>query len=124
MCEIWANQLLPKALKSCPKSNKSPNLVTLAERLKKSAFRCALVLMQVNDAKTICWLKRSFLLSLIHALSLSCKFNYFGLIVLTGSANDCRGRISCNWTLQGSENRRKTGFDFTNGHPYEKLESV
>ena len=29
MYEIWANKLLPKALKSCPKSNKSPNLVTL-----------------------------------------------------------------------------------------------
>ena len=29
MCEIWANVLLTKALKSCPKSNKSPNLVTL-----------------------------------------------------------------------------------------------
>ena len=27
--EIWANELLPKSLKSCPKSNKSPNLVTL-----------------------------------------------------------------------------------------------
>ena len=31
MWEIWANLLLPKALKSCPKSNKSPNLVTLHE---------------------------------------------------------------------------------------------
>ena len=29
MWEIWANKLLPNALKSCPKSNKSPNLVTL-----------------------------------------------------------------------------------------------
>ena len=29
MCEIWAIELLPKALKSCPKSNKSANLVTL-----------------------------------------------------------------------------------------------
>ena len=29
MWEIWANYLLPKAIKSCPKSNKSPNLVTL-----------------------------------------------------------------------------------------------
>ena len=29
MWEIWANLLLPKALKSCPKSKKSPNLVTL-----------------------------------------------------------------------------------------------
>ena len=28
--EIWANLLLPKALKSCPKSNKSLNLVTLS----------------------------------------------------------------------------------------------
>ena len=29
MLEIWANLLLPKALKSCPKSNKSPNLAAL-----------------------------------------------------------------------------------------------
>ena len=29
MWEIWANYLLPRAIKSCPKSNKSPNLVTL-----------------------------------------------------------------------------------------------
>ena len=29
MWEIWANYLLPKALKSCPKLNKLPNLVTL-----------------------------------------------------------------------------------------------
>ena len=29
MWVIWANQLLPQTLKSCPKSNKSPNLVTL-----------------------------------------------------------------------------------------------
>ena len=29
MLEIWANLFLPKALKSCPKSNKLPNLVTL-----------------------------------------------------------------------------------------------
>ena len=30
MWEIWANLLLPKALKSCPKCKKSPNLVTLS----------------------------------------------------------------------------------------------
>ena len=29
MWEIWANLLLPQALKIRPKSNKSPNLVTL-----------------------------------------------------------------------------------------------
>ena len=31
MCEIWANYLLPQALKSCPNSKKLPNLVTLIE---------------------------------------------------------------------------------------------
>ena len=31
MWEIWPNKLLPKALKSCPKSNKSPDLVTLLD---------------------------------------------------------------------------------------------
>ena len=29
MWKIWADFLLPQALKSCSKSNKSPNLVTL-----------------------------------------------------------------------------------------------
>ena len=29
--EIWANYLLPKAIKSCPKSNKLSNLVTLID---------------------------------------------------------------------------------------------
>ena len=29
MGEIWANALLQKALKTCPKFNKSPNLDTL-----------------------------------------------------------------------------------------------
>ena len=29
MWEVWANKLLPQALKSYPKYNKSPNLVTL-----------------------------------------------------------------------------------------------
>ena len=28
---IWANELLPKSLKSCPKSNKSANLITLVD---------------------------------------------------------------------------------------------
>ena len=32
MWAIWANKLLPKALKSCPKSYKSPNLVTLGSQ--------------------------------------------------------------------------------------------
>ena len=32
MWEIWTNELSPKALKSCPKSNKSFNLVTLVPR--------------------------------------------------------------------------------------------
>ena len=28
--EDWGKKLMPKSLKSCPKSNKSPNLVTLS----------------------------------------------------------------------------------------------
>ena len=35
MWEIGANYMLPKALKTCPKSNKSPNLVTLMLNPKK-----------------------------------------------------------------------------------------
>ena len=53
MWEIWANYLLPKAIKSCPKSNKSPNLVTLTAMHTKilgSCFRstCRLVLFVVS----------------------------------------------------------------------------
>ena len=33
MWAIWAKYLLPKALKSCPKYNKFPNLVTLNEAM-------------------------------------------------------------------------------------------
>ena len=33
MWEIWEILLLPKALKSCPKSNKSPNLVALFQSI-------------------------------------------------------------------------------------------
>ena len=52
MREIWANELLPKALKSCPKSNKFPNLVTLAttcKHLKPVARR--------NKTRQTCWQK-------------------------------------------------------------------
>ena len=38
MWEIWAKQLLPRALKSCPKSNKSPNLVTLLRGVNPSCI--------------------------------------------------------------------------------------
>ena len=37
--EIWANSLLPKALKTCPKSNKSHNLATLNLRLNAREFQ-------------------------------------------------------------------------------------
>ena len=38
MLEIWANEMLPKALKNCPKSNKSPNQVTLVKLSNKQRF--------------------------------------------------------------------------------------
>ena len=38
MWEIWANKMFPKGLKSCPMSNKLPNLVTLV-RIKARVFR-------------------------------------------------------------------------------------
>ena len=41
MWEIWAIYLWPKALKSCPKSNKSPNVVTLVT---SAHFICRLLL--------------------------------------------------------------------------------
>ena len=41
MWDIWAKLLLLKGLKSCPKSNKSPNLVTLIVINKKlNRFSC------------------------------------------------------------------------------------
>ena len=43
MGEIWANQLLPKALKTCPKSNKSPNMVTLILSLKSLIIESSLM---------------------------------------------------------------------------------
>ena len=39
MWEIWANLLLPKALKSCTKYKKSPNLVTLPVRCIKICLK-------------------------------------------------------------------------------------
>ena len=39
MWDIWANLLLPKAFKSCPKSKKSPNQVTLV--VGESSTKCA-----------------------------------------------------------------------------------
>ena len=41
MWAIWTNQLLPKALKSCPKSNKAPNLVTLTLQGSNLFFVCS-----------------------------------------------------------------------------------
>ena len=35
MWDIWPHKLLSKALKSCPKSNKLPNLVTLGPTIKE-----------------------------------------------------------------------------------------
>ena len=55
MWEIWANQLLPKALKTCPKSNKSPNLVTLLNCLvskisaKMNEISCFLHFQMIAD---------------------------------------------------------------------------
>ena len=50
MWEIWANLLLPKALKSCTKSNKSTNLVILSMANIREAFS-KLVLGQQNSEK-------------------------------------------------------------------------
>ena len=48
MWEIWANWLLPKSLKTCRKSNKSPNLVTLTNIQVKT-----LVILKQNTLKII-----------------------------------------------------------------------
>ena len=48
MLEIWANLLLPKALKSCPKSKKSPDLVTLTE-VHKGLLSLSLLLGDKSD---------------------------------------------------------------------------
>ena len=52
MSEIWTNLLLPKALKSCPKSNKSPNLVTLDMRVGMEKVSKDILLLAL-----LCWRK-------------------------------------------------------------------
>ena len=73
MCDIWANWLLPKVLKSCPKSNKSPNLVTLPVA---PVFEA--IVAKIGETK-------------------SCKFLIFWgqdyLSVPTGSTNGIRGGV-------------------------------
>ena len=50
MWEIWGNLLLPKALKSCPKSNKLSNLVTLfRQKLCRSRVKAKLFEMMQMD---------------------------------------------------------------------------
>ena len=51
MWEIWTNLLLPKALKSCPKSNKLPNLVTLI--LIQNSFSTSKCVSRVDGSLTI-----------------------------------------------------------------------
>ena len=46
MWEIWANQLMPQALKSCPNFNKSPDLVTLFVYLQGPTFQSSNVYHQ------------------------------------------------------------------------------
>ena len=61
--EIWANLLLPKALKSCPKSNKLPDLVTLLptyfvpfdlQQLSLLSYRLDLKAIVINIFEMIC----------------------------------------------------------------------
>ena len=54
MWEIWANKLLPKALKSCTKSKKLPNLATLVKiRQSGPSCICKHISNKINHAKTI-----------------------------------------------------------------------
>ena len=87
MWEIWTNKLLLKALKSCPKSNKSPNLVTLnvidtdhwlpkvTSNLPQPCFRSVRVvtsgLIYPKGKNGLFWLFSPFTLSLSLSLSLS-----------------------------------------------------
>ena len=53
MWEIWANWLLPKGLKNCPKSNKSPNLVTLSATTASKALAISSTLGSIpSDVKS------------------------------------------------------------------------
>ena len=61
MWAIWANKLLNKSLKSCPKSNKSPNLVSLLTTLENQVKA---VLPRVNKYLI---LKVNFIAYLVHA---------------------------------------------------------
>ena len=59
MRKIWANQLLPKALKSCPKSNKSPNLITLVER-ENFCFKGEIIFQMQKSIRIILFQRRHF----------------------------------------------------------------
>ena len=53
MWEICANSLLPKALKPCSNSNKSPNLVTLRLRLINLTTQVSHFVTQVEHEKVL-----------------------------------------------------------------------
>ena len=61
MREIWANELLPKALKSCPKSNKFPNLVTLVQN-------CERKLVRIGDVRVKAFRECHFIVMLQHPI--------------------------------------------------------
>jgi len=49
---IWAKKLLPKNLKSCPKCNKLPNLVTLTPSHELNSKRSCQFLQKLDDVAT------------------------------------------------------------------------
>ena len=51
MSKIWSNLLLPKTLKSCPKSNKSPDLVTLHPTYLNRFFVQGMILLTILSKK-------------------------------------------------------------------------
>ena len=109
MCEIWANYLLPKALKTCPKSNKSPNLVTLlvGKGIPKTQLPCGsntLIVDRLNVAE--CFLKLPLGLAFEQRV---CKTyqrsrrEHLFYIYLLSIAKRCHQEISCLFTLKGFE---------------------
>ena len=57
MWEIWANSMLSKALKSCPKSNKLPNLVTLNKNNKDRSRMSRIILLCGRAAAIAHWIR-------------------------------------------------------------------
>ena len=87
--DIWAKQLLPKAVKSCPKFNKSPNLVTLHGALNSDRLASRIACCDPSDPIFKKWVNPGlfFVFSNTH-------YNFYNKYI----CEKCRSSIRC-WDL-------------------------